>query len=300
MVRVVPSVKSLYEHWRGFFPLSLINRALLSIKRDQKEAGLRDQICNLAPCPLPSLMVIQAQVKKVRHRAATIVISQKQGQKEALAPGEPALSSRAGRPLCNTHGELLPPEAGREGISLPDISAAAPRLQAFPRHSGAKPGPKWVWRPEQPRTGGNPLPWGQDCISKGWQELCRWKAWSPHSAATQHVWHSGKNRATNTQSVVTPRRVKPRLGTGTSVTTSLVGEGLPQPCCAVEGVVKEGRTQSSLQFPISFLAQAHTHPLTTDPSQSFLTLCSYHPGVHNRTEERLAHRIPGYQLLKCW
>lgn len=88
------------------------------------------------------------------------------------------------------------------------------------------------------------------------------KVWSPHSAATRHVWHSGKNCATNTHSVITPCRVKPRLGTGTSVATSLVGEGLPQPCCAVERVVKEGRTGSSLPFPISFLAQAHAHALT--------------------------------------
>lgn len=207
----------------------------------------------------------------------------KGGCLSALAPGEPALSSRAGRTLHNSHWKLLPLEAGREGISLPDVSAAAPCLQTFRDIAGPQPGLKWVWRLERPRTGGNTLPWGQDCISKGWQELCRWKAWSPHSAATRHVWHSGKNRATNTHSVITPGRVKPRLETGTSVTTSLVSEGLPQPCCAMGWVAEEGRTRSSLQFPISFLAQAHTHPLTTDPSQSFLTLCSYLPGVHIRS-----------------
>lgn len=53
------------------------------MKREQKETGLRDQIWNIAASALPSL--IQVHVRKVRHRAATIVINQKQGQKEALA-----------------------------------------------------------------------------------------------------------------------------------------------------------------------------------------------------------------------
>lgn len=231
-------------------------------------------------------MVIQAHMEKVKHRAATIVINQKQGQKEAvsqlwLQESLPCPRELAGHCTTPTGNSCHP--KGREGISLPDVSAAAPRLQTFRDIVGPQPGLKWVWRPERPRTGGSTLPWGQDCISKGWQELCRWKAWSPHSAATRHVWHSGKNCATNTHSVITPGRVKPRLETGTSVTTSLVGEGLPQPCCAMGWVAEEGRTRSSLQFLISFLAQAHTHPLTTDPSQSFLTLCSYLPGVHIRS-----------------
>lgn len=89
------------------------------MKREQRETDLRDQIWNIAPSPLPSLMVIQAHVKKAKHRAATAVINQKQGQKEALslAPGEPALSSRAGKPLCSSHGKLLPP--GQEGGNFP-------------------------------------------------------------------------------------------------------------------------------------------------------------------------------------
>lgn len=42
IVRVIPSTKSRYEHWRGFFPVLLKKRALLSMKREQKEPGLRD------------------------------------------------------------------------------------------------------------------------------------------------------------------------------------------------------------------------------------------------------------------
>lgn len=136
-IRVIPSAKSRYEHWRGFFPLLLKNRALLSKNREQREAGLRNQIWNIAPSPLPSFMVIQAHVKKAIHRAATTVINQKQ----ALASGEPALSSRAGRPLCNSHGKLLPPEAG--GREFPCLMSAQLRhISRVPRHSGATARPK--------------------------------------------------------------------------------------------------------------------------------------------------------------
>lgn len=242
---------------------------------------------NLEYCFIFLAKVIQAHVKKVKHRAAIIVIKQKQGQEEAPSQLWPQESLSCPRELAghctSPTGNSCHPRGRQGGISLPDVSAAVPRLQAFRDTAGPQPAPKGVWRPERHRTGGNTLPWGQDCISKGWQELCRWKAWSPHSAATRHVWHSGQSRATNTHSVITPCRVKPRLGTGASLTTSLVGEGLPQPCWAVEGLVKEGRTRNSLQFPISFLAQAHTHHLTTDPSRSFLTLCSHLPGVHIRS-----------------
>lgn len=91
------------------------------MKREQRETDLRDQIWNIAPSPLPSLMVIQAHMKKAKHRAVTAVINQKQGQKEALslAPGKPALSSRAGRPLCSSHGKLLPPGAGGREFPCP-------------------------------------------------------------------------------------------------------------------------------------------------------------------------------------
>lgn len=208
----------------------------------------------------------------------------KGGSLPALAPGEPALSSRAGRPLCNSHGKLLPQREG--GREFPSLTSA--QLCHVSRRSRDTAGPqpclKWVWRPECPRTGGNPLPRGQDCISKGWQELCRWKAWSPHSAATRHVWHSGKSRDTNTHGVITPCRVKPRLGTGTSVTTSLVGEDLSQPCCAGKGVVKEGRTRSSLQFPCNLFSSTGSHSSSHHrPIPEFSHALLYRPGVHIRS-----------------
>lgn len=120
IIRVIPSVKSRYEHWRGFFPLLLKNRALVSMKKEQEEAGLRDQIWNIAPSPLPSLMVIQAHGKKVRHRSGTTVISQtrpKGGSLPTLAQETlPCPRELAGHHATPTGNSC---HRGREGGNFP-------------------------------------------------------------------------------------------------------------------------------------------------------------------------------------
>lgn len=73
----------------------------------------------------------------------------------------------------------------------------------------------------------------------------------------------------------------------------LMGESLLQLCCAAGWVAEEGRTRNSLHFPFSFLAQAHTHPLTPEPSQSFHTFCSLLPGFHIRSPRGWCMGIEG-------
>lgn len=89
-------------------------------------------------------MVIQAHMEKVRHISSSSGKSDK--AKRRLSPSSgprracPVLESW--QATVQLPRETPATEGGREGISLADISAAVPRLQAFPRHSGATALPK--------------------------------------------------------------------------------------------------------------------------------------------------------------
>lgn len=50
-VKAMPSLKSRYEHWRGFFWLFLNTRALLSMEREQKEPFQRPTSGHQHPKP---------------------------------------------------------------------------------------------------------------------------------------------------------------------------------------------------------------------------------------------------------
>lgn len=122
------------------------------------------------------------------------------------------------------------PATRQEGSDKPARQREFPSLTSVQlRHvsgrswdiAGPQPRLKLGWRPERPKTGGNTLLWGWDCISKWWQELCRWKAWPPCTAAMWHVWHSGENHATNTHGVIVLLGIRSRLGTATPMITSL-------------------------------------------------------------------------------
>lgn len=97
-------------------PLLLKNRAFLSMKREQKEAG------NLEHCFIFLAEVIQAHVKKVKHRAVTIVIKQKQGQEETPSQLWPQESLSCPRELAghctSPTGNSCHPR-GRQGGNFP-------------------------------------------------------------------------------------------------------------------------------------------------------------------------------------
>lgn len=160
-VRAVLSVKNRYEHQRGFSWLFLYTRALPSIERKQKEPSSETntrtpppQTATAAPvCPSPycaleqSLWYWEESGSKInqKKRPKSRLLSYNQLPISALVP---ALSLRSGRTLCTSYGKLPLLKAERErqgcwaeGISLPDIPAAAPPSRGVPEtQRGPSPG----------------------------------------------------------------------------------------------------------------------------------------------------------------